>query len=204
MQDTRNNPGGQSKSYGLLIERGFHCESNFYEMADKMRVQFDEEVRDAAQRNLGMTGFSYAFCDESFEFLTASAERMFSSDILQSLIEKIRCWAEPALKTTYVSMPQTRVYIRGCHRSLVRDDIHSPWRYCLSLSHNQGKHTAGFMTIERSHSPGGGSSPEAAVTATLEFNQFVVHQTSSAYSIETRCKSMNPLDAAVYLDGYLW
>jgi hypothetical protein len=187
----------------LESAKSFYCEPRFYEMADNLRTQFDKKIRSAALETAGMTAFSYAFCQESFQFLTANAERVFSSTSVQSVIDTVRSWAEPALGTTYVSTPQLRIYIRGCRRSLLRDDIEFPWRYCLSLTRTQNKPKIGCMTI--AHNVKDARQPRGKVVmCTMEFNQFIVHKTSSAYSIETSTKSMNPMDAAVFIDGYLW
>jgi hypothetical protein len=193
-------------SYGDNVSgtgRHFYCEAMFYEMADSLRAQFDKSIQDAASAAAGMTGFSYAFCQGSFQFLTASAERCFSSNSVQNLIERIRLWAGSTLGTTYVSMPHVRVYVRGCHRSLLRDDIAFPWRYCLSLTGSQSKHRIGYMTIAH-HVKNTDHEQGNVITSNLDFNQLVVHSTRSAYSLETNAKSMNPVEATVFVDGYLW
>jgi hypothetical protein len=38
----------------------------------------------------------------------------------------------------------------------------------------------------------------------LLFNQLLVHESSSAYGIEAARGPVSPLEAAVFLDGYLW
>jgi hypothetical protein len=185
----------------------FYCEPDFYAMADTLRAQFENQVLGARERSGGMTPFSFAFCENAYQFLTASAERVLAAETLTDLIERVRSWAGPVLGVARVSTPQMRVFVSGCQRHLLRDDIASPWRYSLSLTRTSRPPKIGRMTVvtEDAHErPGEHTRVDTIFSSNMEFNQLLVHKTKSPYSIEVKAKSMNPVEGAVLLDGYLW
>lgn len=202
----RQTPGIDGSKSGATT-RQFYCEPDFYKMAATLRAQFQDQVRGARETSTGLTPFSYAFCENAYQFLTASAERVFAPEALEALIEGIRSWAGSTLGTRRVSTPQIRVFVSGCRRNLLRDDIAPPWRYSLSLTRAAGRRKIVRMTVVTEDLSG--KTPEQmrienVLSSNMEFNQWLVHETKSAYSIEVTAKSMNPLEGAVFLDGYLW
>jgi hypothetical protein len=184
-----------------------YCESGFYKLADVLRAQFEEQMLGAREQSAGMTPLTYAFSASAYQFLTASAERIFTPEILEDLIGRIRSWAGETLGMSRVSTPQARVFVGGCKRNLLRDDIASPWRYSLSLTRRSPGQKIGRMTVIGDDLPERASDEtriSTVLNSHMDFNQLMVHQARSAYSIEIATRSMNPLEGAVLLDGYLW
>jgi hypothetical protein len=185
----------------------FYLEDVFYDGAEVLRSQFEDQLSTRCAQNVGITPFMYASCENAYQFLTASADRIFTPDILADLIAKVRDWAARAVGTCHVSTPQARVYILGCSRSLLRDDVAAPWHYVLSLTRaSHAKHVAQVKVL--SESPVERASAEVRVEqlvcSQLTFNQLLVHRASDRYSVEPTRTSTNPVDGAVFLDGYLW
>lgn len=189
-----------------LAGSSFYLEDDFYEMADTLRAQFEEQISAATGQNGSMTPLIYAFCRDAFQFLTASADRLFAGDILENLIDRLRAWANEAVGTSSVSTPQVRVYINGCRRHLLRDDCSARWHYMLSLTRQPKK--GGWVKILAGGVPKETTRYSIGIDRTLslqlKFNQLLVHNTSSAYSVEPAKTSMNPCDGAIFVDGYLW
>lgn len=123
-----------------------YLESDFYVKADILRDQFEAQILGAADQNGGITSFSHAFCRDAFQFLTASAQSIFSADILDDVIGKLGSWATETLGTTSMSTPQTRLYIQGCSRDLLQDGIGEKWHYMLSICRNR-KNSAGHIKL---------------------------------------------------------
>ena len=199
----------------LMVERAkssssrssFYLENDFFHAADILRAEFERLMSISVPANSGLTPFSYAFCRHEYQFLTASAERIFASDVLDDLIGVLRAWGNRRLGTSHVSTPQFRVYISGCSRSLVCDDVNVPWRYILSLTKNGVARKGGAFNILTDHSTSQsrqGFSIGKLMNCHLHFNQMLVHRASSAYSIEALATSMNLTEGLVFLDGYFW
>ncbi|MGB2603430.1 MAG: hypothetical protein WBC78_07540 [Candidatus Sulfotelmatobacter sp.] len=184
-----------------------YLESDFYVKADTLRDQFEAQILGAADQNGGITSFSHAFCRDAFQFLTASAQSIFSADILDDVIGKLGSWATETLGTTSMSTPQTRLYIQGCSRGLLQDGIGEKWHYMLSICRNR-KSSAGHIKLLAPDSSKDGIQRSVRVgritNIRLDFNQLLVHSTGASYSIESPKNSMNPLDGVVFLDGYMW
>src|SRR5215467_10924444 len=102
---------------------GFYLESDFCKPAHTLRAQFEKHVPSSPGDSDGMTSLTYAFCQDAYQFLTASADHVFSQDTLRDFMDHLGHWARQALGTTYVSTPQVRVYINGCGRELLQDSV---------------------------------------------------------------------------------
>jgi hypothetical protein len=194
---------GESTPSGLAL----FLETNFYEKADTLRKQFEERLSTSVRENDGMTPLVYAFSNDKFQFLTASADRFFTREVVEDFIEKLREWAKARFGTQNVSTPQTRVYVNGCWRSLLLDGVSAKWHYMLSITRHGGRGGIGLVkvltnTVRRDGN--GQFSADRLVSSRLSFNQLLVHATENAYAIEMGKTSMNPLQGTVFLDGYLW
>jgi hypothetical protein len=183
----------------------FLLETNFFAGADSMRKEFEKQTLGSLDENDGFTPFAYAFEPDAYQFLSASAESLFSAGLLKGLIERLRSWGGERLGLSHVSTPHVRVYINGCSRELLSDSVSAPWHYMLALG-NQRAVKAGRIKLVT----GNPDEQERTLTLTrvlslqLESNQLLVHNTAHAYAIEPIKSSMNPLDGVVFLDGYLW
>lgn len=181
-------------------------ENDFFHRADLLRAQFERLMSMSVPANSGLTPFSYAFCQSAYQFLTVGAERVFEPEILDDLIDSLAAWAKKTLRTSHVSTPQLRIYLSGCYRNLLCDDVSAPWRYALSLTKDLqlGRTgpvnvlTDGDSSLQRS------LSVKKLANSHLPFNQLLVHWTSNPYSIDAATNSMNPVKANIFLDGYFW
>jgi hypothetical protein len=181
-------------------------ENDFFHRADLLRAQFERLMSMSVPANSGLTPFSYAFCQNAYQFLTVGAERVFEPEILDDLIHSLGAWAKKVLRTSHVSTPQLRIYINGCYRNLLCDDVSAPWRYALSLTKTLRPGRTGPVNVLID-----GDSPlrrnlslKKLANSHLLFNQLLVHWTNNAYSIEAAAGSMNPVEGNVFLDGYFW
>lgn len=180
-------------------ESFFHIVPNFYPQIGLLNEQFEKQLVDSVETNAGMTPFVYAFCPDRYQFLTASAERIFTQDGLEDLIKALRVWANDKLGTSRVSTPHARVYLNGCWRRLVRDDIEAFWHYILPLrpvSHGR------LMLLTGNSN--GSAGTNRLVRSRLILNELLVHRAREPYRVEHLSRSFNPLDRTVFLDGYFW
>lgn len=179
-----------------------HLENDFYEKANALRAEFEEKLTKTTGTNAGITPLTYAYSEDRYQFLTVNGEQMFTQAILGDLIDRISHWATESLGSFHVSTPHVRLFIAGCRRHLVRDDIKVPWHYILSLTTNWPR--GSWLKLL----PGADGSSQLDVAqimkSELTFNQFVVHSAEEAYGIDFSGKGMDPVRGIVLLDGYLW
>jgi hypothetical protein len=160
----------------------------------------------AVPANNGLTPLTYAFCQNAYQFLTAGAERIFEPEILDDFISALRTWGNRTLGISHVSTPQVRVYVNGCSRNLLCDDVSAPWRYTLSLTKTLRPRKMGPINVLTDNTSQARKefSVRQLMNAHLSLNQLLVHRTSNPYSVEVAKASMDPLEGVVFLDGYLW
>ena len=191
-----------------LIESAIYVGSDFYPKAQTLRREFDKAMLGEDGQYSGMTPLAYAFYKDTYQFLTAGAERCFSENLRADLIETLQQWGTNVLGASHVSTPQVRVYIRGCSRKLFRDNVTAPWHFMLSLTENQKSRKSCRIRILTESIPeedrSGKFTINKVVTSVPVFNQLLVHSTREPYSIEGVETSVNPLEGTVLLDGYMW
>lgn len=189
------------------VAASFLTEREFYPKADTFWLQIEEAVSSASEAGGGVTPFVYAFVPGAYQFLTAGVGEVFAPDLFQDFINELTSWARGTLNLQHVSTPQVRLYIRGCSRSLVRDDVAAGWHYIFCLTPllrrkpMQVRIAAG-PAVKREKSPL--LSIQRVVRFRLEFNQLLVMNSDCAYGVDIRSSSMNPLDGYVFLEGYIW
>jgi hypothetical protein len=185
----------------------FHVKDNFFHGAGILRAQFEKQMTDTLELNDGLTPFLFAFSENTYQFLTASAERVFSRDILEEFTRSLKDWGKQALRTSYASTPQVRLYLEGCRRALLRDSTEARWHYMLMLGRNMGKKATQFSLITQTTRPAPGDeslSIDDLARLQLQFNQLLVHAAGNPYGIEAGRTSLNPLHGDIFIDGYLW
>jgi hypothetical protein len=191
---------------GLGSNAAFYRHANFCPLAEILRSHFEETITSAIDLDDGLTPLVYAFCPDTYQFLTATAERIFSGEVLEEFLRWMREWAGRTLNATFVSTPQVRVYINGCFRSLVRDSSPAGWHWMLSLGRNSSLRSGRIKLLvgdATEDSRGKGMRIDQILNLELNFNEFLVHRTNSEYGIELPRCDMNPLEGAILLDGYL-
>jgi len=180
---------------------------DFYDKADLIRSQFQGKFSVPSMDHDGMTQLVYAYSESKYQFLTASADHFFTPDVIEDLMTRIRDWGKDELGTQNISTPQTRVYITGCYRGFLVDGVRAQWHYTLSISGERGRRSVGVFKVLANGSRHEGT-PQFGIglvtSAHMSFNQLLVHPAKAAYSVELGKKSMNPSEADIYLDGYLW
>lgn len=183
-------------------------EDDFFELADAFRKQFEDKILNSAQAEAGVTPLQLAFSKDNYQFLTTSAERVFTPDLLESFSDRLRLWGNKLLGAAHVhvSTPQLRVFYTGFGRNLLKDDVNAVWHFGLSLTQRDGRGKGRIRILENTF-------PEDRVARLamhdftaieLQFNRLFVHSTLHPYSIEPASGSATILDATVLLDGYLW
>jgi hypothetical protein len=188
------------------ISKLFHVQPNFSSKADLIRQQFEGQLYGAGGQMGGISCLSYAFCRNTYGFLTANAEQLFARAELDALMDEIAEWAMKALGTSYVSTPQVRVYINGCSRDFARDEVDAKWHYLIWLTRfpAETKSRGRMRLITDGGAPIYSLTIHRTVDLEPKYNDLVVHDTMCTYSLEAHHVSMDPMDAVVFLDGYLW
>jgi hypothetical protein len=208
-QAERNNvtTGRSSLAEDTRISRLFHVESNFSSQAELIRQQFDAQLYGATGQAGGISCLSYAFSVGAYGFLTTNAEQLFARTQLDALLDEIAEWGTQALGTAYVSTPQVRVYISGCSRTFARDEVDAKWHYLIWLTRfPAGMKSRGRVRLITDGNSSSRYSLTIHRTIDLEpkYNDLIVHDTACTYCLETRNLSVDPTEAIVFLDGYLW
>jgi len=188
------------------VSAPFVTERDFYPRAAALRLQVEDAIFSTGASNAGITPFAYAFIPEIYQFLTVGAGEILESDLLQDFINRLSSWADDKLNLQHVSTPQLRLYIKGCSRTLVRDDVEAGWHYMLWLTPLLRRKTqvriAAGSEVQSEKSPL--LTLQRVIRFQLEFNQLLVTNSQCPYSVETGPLSMNPLEGYLFLDGYIW
>ncbi|HLJ91190.1 MAG TPA: hypothetical protein VKZ53_30605 [Candidatus Angelobacter sp.] len=201
-KDLRQTPATIHSTFAVSL----YAEKNFFRSAEALREQFEKQVLSSGG-NRGLSAFVYAFRENSYQFLTSSADRIFTAGILEEFIESLKAWAANTLGVSHVSAPQVRGYIHGCSRAFLCDEVSFEWHYSFCLTKRLCHHkTARIKLLVESieEEQNRNFSIDRIVTLQPELNDLVVHRAGNPYSIETGTKSMSPLEADILLDGYLW
>jgi hypothetical protein len=181
-------------------------EDSFFAGSLDLRSQFVEHISLREREQAGVTRLTYVFCAERYQFLTAAAEQIFASETLEALISSLSSWGRDELGTSHVSTPQLRVFVGGCARTMLQDDVMLGWHYQLSLTSDPPP-AGGRMQVMPTKNHNGKRNffgISEFVRCKLTLNQLLVHDTQCAYGIEPVKSSMAPLDGVIFLDGYLW
>jgi len=183
-------------------------EDDFFELADTFRKQFEDRILNSDQEDAGVTPLQYAFSRDRYQFLTISAARVFTPDLLESFNDRLRLWGNQLLEASHVhsSTPQLRVFHTGSHRNLLKDEVNAVWHFGLSLTRRNGRGKGRIRVMENTFPEDRGNrlAMHDFTSVELEFNRLFVHSTLHPYSIEPAPGSATILDATVLLDGYLW
>lgn len=196
-----------SESDSQAVQSLFYVESDFCSVAESLRAHFERIVSGSTNGEGGLTPMTYAFRQDCFQFLTASSEHVFTQELLENVVANLRAWAENALRASHISTPQVRVYIDGCWRGLFRDVVGTKWHYVLWLSRKRHRKVARLKMVTEELPVNGAGQPISVgrfLSFPSKFNQLLVHHASLPYAIEEVRASMNPAEAAVFLDGYMW
>lgn len=187
------------------IAKLFQVQPDFSSQADLLRQQFETRLYGKGKGG-GISCLSYAFSSGAYGFLTANAEQLFGRAELDALLDEIAQWGMRVVGTSYVSTPQVRVYIDGCSRSFARDEVDASWHYVIWLTRFPvGTKARGRVRLITGSGPGLYSlTVHRTVDLEPKYNDLIVHDTMCNYSIETRHLSMEPAEAVIFLDGYLW
>jgi hypothetical protein len=184
----------------------FLVEKHFYDRADTLRSQFEERSSSSMTLEASTNPLAYVYSKNTYQLITGMAENLFHHDVLFGLLDRLRAWGRPTLGAGYASTPRVQIYISGCWRSIVPDDINVKWHYILSLTRNS-KHSRKIRILS---DPGAEASHGKRVmigklvSTPLNFNELLVHAASHPYGIADAAASMDPLEGAIFLDGYLW
>ena len=184
----------------------FLTEREFYSNADAFWLQTEEALLSVSESDNGITPFTYAFVPGIYQFLTVGGGEIFTPDLLQDFIDKLSSLAREKLNLHHVSTPQLRLHIKGCSRTLSRDDIEAGWHYIFCLTPTARRRSMQVRVAGQAIKDG--KAPlltlQRVTRFQLEFNQLLVTNVEYPYSIETESSSMNPLEGLMFLDGYIW
>ncbi|HLJ91449.1 MAG TPA: hypothetical protein VKZ53_31915 [Candidatus Angelobacter sp.] len=192
----------QAGSEQVAESVGAHLAKGFFKAAEELRASFDFHA--VSRQSEGLTPFTYAYLPDAYNFLTASAEEVLDEPAVAGLTETLRAWAR-TLSCSHVSTPQVRVFPRGCSRFLVPDQASPGWHYLFCMTRGTGSEPSCVQLAEENPSEGNRTiSIQQAVNLELQFNELLVHRAGAAYAIAGSKSSIDPVQAVVFLDGYLW
>lgn len=183
-----------------------HVKEGFSSHADFVRNQFQNQLYGTIGQSGGISSLTYAFCRDTYGFLTANAEQLLPRAELDAVLNEIGDWAIQHLGTSFVSTPQFRVYIDGCSRNFARDEVDAKWHYILWLTYplSRSRNRGRIQVITDDAIPVKTLAIHQALDLEPKYNDLLVHDTRYMYSLEVSGVSMDPGDAVVFLEGYLW
>lgn len=183
----------------------FRLLERFCGNAGPLWSQFEQKLLTSGDTHDGLTPLVYAFNPGHYAFLTASADRLFSSEAMDDLMLSLRKWSREEVGAAHVSTPQVRVFINGCRRGLFCDATEAEWHWLLPLTPAARK---GAGRIQLGHRIAQGDGARLLIERTFsfepEFNQLLVHAANDPYGVELGKPAASPLEAFVFLDGYMW
>jgi hypothetical protein len=189
-----------------LPTEAFLVQDDFYDQATTLRTQFEQVVSSITSTDPATNPFTYAFCENAYQFIAASSERIFNANLLFCLLDRIRAWARQNLGATHASTPRVQLYIQGSHRNLAKDDIRVGWHYLFSLTRNEKQARRANVILESASEilEGVGFKVSRVERVNLSFNDFLVHDAKRLYGIDRVKGSANPIEGMLLLGGYLW
>jgi hypothetical protein len=179
-------------------------ESDFYKDADALRRELDEQMLSADDAG-APSPFAYLFAANEYQCITASTDRILKGDALLPLMTRIRHWAQDTLGVRHASTPRLMIYVDGCWRRVVQDEVKAKWHYILCLT-RQGKGRVGQVDISVKTGPEqpSGFKGDHLQRVRLMFNQMLLHETRWPWGIGDFNPATEPIKGTVFLDGYVW
>lgn len=184
-------------------------ESEFFSRADTLWEQLQHALM-ARTENGSENSSENAFrpltqvrSDRAYNFLLATAERVFTHELVRGFLNSLRQWGKEKLDASHVSTPQVHVYVKGCHRDLVPDAVRTQWHYLYSLTRS-GTPSVRLLGEDGLEKKRFWIALSSITNVQLRFNQLLVHETCQAYGLEGPRRATEPLDGAILLHGYLW
>jgi Family of unknown function (DUF6065) len=193
-------------SQGRSRLESFYVEKDFYDQAALLRNQFERAISSASSTGPTVNPLTFAYSENAYQFIAATAERMFNADLLFSLLDRLRAWARQSVGATHASTPRVQVYVHGSQRHIAKDDIRVGWHFLLSLTRDEKQTRRVEVLLESASEISGrvGVGVSRVDRIKLNFNELLVHETKCAYGIDRVKGSTNPLEGLVLLEGYLW
>ena len=171
----------------MQIMQPFQSAAYFFSSAQLLREQFESQIRQAEEVNDGLTPLLYGFSRNAYQFLTATAERIFSRELLQELMSRMRSWAiRPCGRIICVHPSITRLR-QWLPRDLLCDSTDARWHWMLplGLSTNKKNGTIKLLSGPSPSIPANDSlSLEQLLEIQLRFNQLPADPSTNAYSVE--------------------
>lgn len=88
----------------------------------------------AADGENGSAVLMHAQSATAYDFLMATADRIFSYDLALEFLKRLREWGKEKLDTQHASTPQVHIYHARHHRDLAPDAVRTQWHYLYSLT----------------------------------------------------------------------
>lgn len=185
---------------GLALE-GYFCEREFFQHGDILRKQLERSLEPQGERSLGP--LKQLCCGASSSFLLATADQVFTHDIVLEFLNSLRRWAKEELDAHHVSTPQIQVYLDSNRRELVPDSVPARWHYLYSLTSVQTPNLQ-ILTEDASPKTWFGISIGRMISVRLGFNHLLVHEARQPYMLRGPKHAKEPLKGVILLHGYLW
>lgn len=183
------------------VAAGRYLETGFFERADDMWEQLGRALATDGQNDPAT--LTHVQSATAYDFLMATADRVFSHDLALAFLKRLREWGKEKLDTRHASTPQVHIYHARLHRDLAPDGVRTQWHYLYSLTRG-GAASVRFAGDNGVRKQRFGVSFGRITTFQLTFNQLLAHETCQAYALQGPKRALNPLDGAIVLHGYLW
>jgi hypothetical protein len=166
-----------------------------------MREQLETQLATAGGLATG-NPFSFLLATSEYQCIAASADRILDTNLLLRFTKSVRTWGQRTLGTSHASTPRLTIYIQGCWRNVIPDEVGAKWHYMLCLTPGR-KGRIGRVKICRVTAEEGYNARHVW-SEQLGFNELLLHLASQPYGIADLKVSRNPLEGLIFLDGYLW
>jgi len=174
-------------------------ESDFYREAGDLQTQCAEQLLISSPTS-ACASLTYVFASNQYQCVTGSVDGILPEDSLQMLMRRLRGWARRELGLMHVSTPRLALFLGGCWRKLLHDDVGAAWHYVLGLGEMRGARPISIDLGE----PGDGDNPAIVSSTRLGFNQLVIHSTTRPWGVTAFGARGESLAGSILLDGYLW
>jgi hypothetical protein len=178
---------------------------DFYEEAETLRADLEKRLSSSIGLDAKTNPLTYCYANDSYRCLTARAHQIFNQEVMLKFLDRMRGWGKEALGTLHASTPHVRIYIKGCCRAILRDDVGVKAHYLFSLTRGaRGKESQVKILVGPISEGNSRFSVNRILNTSLGFNRLLIHDVAQPYGISDPRSSMNPLEGTIFLDGYLW
>lgn len=181
--------------------------AGFYPELAALQTAFSRHAERLGDPQSTVPPLVYSFTPDGPRSLIASPVGGFWDPPVLAFMDHLQAWAGDHLSSLHISTPNLTVFLEGMGRLPSRDLVKGRWHYLYCCSPNPD--TVAVVSVNRAAAE---SDPKHNAFIDLELvdqvrigpGDLLVHGAQSEYAIDPLKTSMNPANALVFLNGYLW